>query len=85
MIETNYFKVDVQYLQKSQLLVAAKTSDEAVEMVKSNVTEGTENFAVTGVAELTDEEKKWVLQNMQGIADENEEPSGEVQDTRTLN
>lgn len=82
MIETNYFKVDVQYLQKSQLLVAAKSSDDAVKMVNENVTEGTEQFAVTGVAELTDEEKKWVLQNMQGIADE---PSGEVTDTRVLN
>lgn len=83
--ETNYWKVDISYLQKSQLLVAAKSADEALEMVKANVADGTEQFAVGAVVELTDEEKEWVLKNMQGLNAETDEPSGEVADVRTLN
>lgn len=81
-VETaNYFKVDIKYIQKSQLLVQATSTDEAVDMVKKNVNEDTEGFEVLGAVELTDEEKEWVLKNMPEIP----EPSGEVQDVRTLN
>lgn len=75
MIDANYWKVDIQYLQKSQLLVVAKSADEALDMVKKNIAEGTEQFAATNAVELTDEEKEWVLKNMQGLSDETEETS----------
>lgn len=88
VLDSNYFKVDIQYLQKSQLLVVAKTAEEAVDMVKKNVNEDAEQFQVNGAVELTDDEKLWVLKNMQGIEEvgtDVAEPSGEVADTRTLN
>lgn len=85
VLDTNYFKVDVQYLQKSQLLVVAKSPEEAIEMVKGNINEDTEQFQVNGAVELTDDEKMWVVKNMQGLEAPADEPSGEVSDTRTLN
>lgn len=73
ILENNYFKVDIEYLQKSQLLVAAKDADAAVEMVKANILDTTEGFKVNGVAELSDEEKQWVIKNMMGLGDDEEE------------
>jgi len=74
ILETNYFKVDIEYLQESQLLVAAKNSDEAVKMVESNILETTKGFKVNGVSELTEEEKRWVIQSM---SDETEDETSE--------
>ena len=71
-LENNYFKVDIEYLQKSQLLVAAKDADAAIELVKANILDTTEGFKVNGVAELTEEEKLWVIKNMMGQDDEEE-------------
>lgn len=89
MIETNYYKVNVQYTQHTQLLVAAKTEEQAIEMVKANVLPETEGFQINGVDVLTEEEQKAVLANLMGVSqepvEEVAEPSGEVQDTRTLN
>lgn len=82
ILEQEYYKVDIQYLQKSQLLVVAKSPDEAKTMVSNNIQEGTELFEITAVNVLSDEEKEWVLKNMQGIEDPVE---NEIQDTRTLN
>lgn len=83
ILDTNYFKVDIEYTQKSQLLVVAKSADEAMDMVKNNVNEDTEGFKVHGAVELTDEEKEWVLKNMQG---ENDEPvSDDTSAERVLN
>ena len=72
-LENNYFKVDIEYLQKSQLLVAAKDADAAIELVKANILDTTEGFKVNGVAELTEEEKLWVIKNMMGQDDEEAE------------
>lgn len=80
-IETNYWKVDIQYLQKSQLLVVAKTAEDAIDMVGKNIAEGTEQFQINGATELTDEEKMWVLKNMQ----EDPSPENTEAETRTLN
>jgi hypothetical protein len=87
LIDTNYYKVSVQYIQHTELLVAAKTEDEAIEMVKSNVLPETEGFKINGVSGLSEDEQKIVIANLMGLNNEEEtaEPSGEVQDTRTLN
>jgi hypothetical protein len=84
---SNFYKVSIQYLQKSDVLVAAQSEENAAELVTGNIVEGTEQFAVLAVAPLTDEEKQYVINQMTGLApsDEIAEPSGEVQDTRTLN
>jgi hypothetical protein len=88
LIDTNYYKVSVQYIQHTELLVAAKTEDEAIEMVKSNVLPETEGFKINGVSGLSEDEQKIVIANLMGLNTEETdtpEPSGEVQDTRTLN
>lgn len=75
----NYFKVLVSYLQKSEVIVAAETADDAKKLVSENVLEGTEQFQVLEVSDLTDEEKVWLTNQITGqnVA----EPSGEVQHT----
>jgi hypothetical protein len=80
ILETNYYKVAVEYLQESELLVSAKTPDEAVKMVESNVLDTTKGFKINGVSELTEDEKKWVIQSMTGEPDEEENSDG-----RTIN
>lgn len=81
IIEQNYWKVDVEYLQRSQLLVVAKDAKTAEEMVKENVLDTTEGFKVIGVSELSDEEKTYVIKSMQGLPEDETEISTE----RTLN
>jgi hypothetical protein len=80
----NYFKVDVEYIQESQLLVAAEDAEKAKALVQENVLETTKGFKINGVTELSDEEKLWVVKNMQGD-DEASTPMNEIQDTRTIN
>jgi hypothetical protein len=82
ILDTNYWKVDIEYLQESQLLVAAKSPDEAIKMVESNILDTTKGFKVNGVSELTEEEKTWVIKNMSGQTDEPEFPELEA---RTIN
>lgn len=81
----NYYKVSVQYMQKSDVLVAAESPENAAELITENVIDGTEQFSVLGVAELNDEEKVWLTRQMMGMPEEVAEPSGEVQDTKVLN
>lgn len=69
----NYYKVAVQYLQKSDVLVAAESPENAAELVSSQVVEGTEQFSVLGVSELNDEEKVWLTRQMMGLPEEIEE------------
>lgn len=78
----NYFKVHVSFLQEQELLVAAENEEAARKMVEENVLPTTEQFQIKAVTPLSHEEKLWLLQQMQAPGDE---PSGEVQDTRTLN
>jgi hypothetical protein len=86
ILETNYYKVDIEYLQESQLLVAAKNEDEAVKMVESNILDTTKGFKINGVSELTEDEKKWVIQNMSGTDEDGEATLPEDHSgTRTLN
>lgn len=83
----NYYKVSVQYLQKSDVLVAAESPENATELIAQNVIDGTEQFSVLGVSELNEEEKVWLTRQMMGMPEEQEvaEPSGEVQDLKALN
>lgn len=85
-LDTNYFKVDIQYIQKSQLLVVAKSPEEAIEMVKNNVNDGTEGFQIHGAVELTEDEKMWVLKNMQGLDNDDYTPvSDDTSKERIIN
>lgn len=84
IVETNYFKVDIEYIQKSSLLVAAKGLDEAKNIVAGNIADGIEGFKITDARELTDDEKAEVLARMQGLPQELEEEA-EPAEQRTLN
>lgn len=80
----NYFKVSVQFLQEQELLVAAESEESCRQMVTDNVLPTTQQFQINKIEPVSDEEKKWLLQQMMGITEEID-PSGEVQDTRILN
>lgn len=67
-----YFKVNVQYLQVSDLLVVADTAEDAKKMVADNVLEGTQGFQINSVGPLTDEEKEQVIKSIQGMPQEAE-------------
>lgn len=87
IVETNYFKVDIQYLQKSSLLVAAKSLDEAQTIVKNNIADGIEQFEIVDARELDDTEKAEVIARMTGLPTEPEDEFEEIPaaETRTLN
>jgi hypothetical protein len=83
IVETNYFKVDVEYLQRSQLLVVAKSAENAAELVQENVLDTTEGFKILGVSELSDEEKAVVIKSMMGLPEDDEDVASA--DPKTLN
>jgi hypothetical protein len=86
ILEQNYFKVDIEYLQESQLLVVAKDEEAAVQMVKDNILETTKGFKVNGVSELSDEEKEWIIKNMAaGQLEATTEDEPQPMPERTLN
>lgn len=82
IVDNNFWKVDIQYLQMSQLLVAAPTEEAAKEMVTANVLEGTEGFQINSVTPLSDAEKQHLLNKLQNPdASEEDLPA----ETRTIN
>lgn len=81
----NYFKVHVSFLQEQELLVAGETAETVEAMVRENVLPSTEQFQIISITPLSDEEKDHLVQSMMRFEEEDNDPSGEVQDTRTLN
>ena len=80
IVETNYFKVDIEYIQKSSLLVSARGLDEAKTIVINNVEDNVQGFKIVEARELDDTEKAAVLARMQGQPVEDE-----AEPARTLN
>lgn len=84
----NYFKVHVQFLQEQELLVAAADEAAVRKLVEDNVLPTTQQFQINKVEPLSEEEKQFLIAQMMGApeaSNEDVDPSGEVQDTRTLN
>lgn len=60
-----FYKADVQYTQKSELVVAADSEERVREMVNESIIPGTEGFQINSITVLDDDELEAVQQYLE--------------------
>jgi hypothetical protein len=66
--ESNYYRVDLEYTQRTSLLIAAETPAEAEALVVDSIDKNVRGFKILKTEEITEEEKDEILEgiNQQG-------------------